>query len=295
MNMRGQMVETVESLLDMDDRLVLLLGDIGVFGFRKAFDRHPSRVYNIGILEQATISLAAGMATTGLVPVVHTIAPFLVERALEQLKIDFCYQRLGGNFISVGASYDYASLGCTHHCPADVPMLKNLPGMEIVVPGTAGEFDSLFRQSCFNGHPTYFRLSERQNPVGFKVNFGKAVVVQEGGRAAVVAVGPALAPVLEAVRGMDVTVLYYTSVKPFDDKALRRHCPTGRVLLCEPYYFGALLPEIVKSLSPLPVQVECSGIPVEFLEHYGRAEEHDEAVGLTADRIRSKLDQLLEC
>ena len=63
----------------------------------------------------------------------------------------------------MGASYDYAALGCTHHCPGDVGMLKNIPDMEIILPGTAEEFDKLFRQSYANGNPTYFRLSEKQN------------------------------------------------------------------------------------------------------------------------------------
>ncbi len=294
MNMRAQLVQTVEGLLAADERLVLLLGDIGVYGFRRALERHPARVYNIGILEQATVGLAAGLAMTGLVPIVHTIAPFLVERCIEQLKDDFGYQKLGGNFVSVGASYDYASLGSTHHCPADVPLLANVPGFEIVVPGTPAEFDRLFRAGCTNGRPTYFRLSERRNPVDFPVAFGKAHVVRQGSAATVVAVGPALAPVLEAVEGLDAAVLYYTCIKPFDAETLKRHCSNGRILLCEPYYRGALVAEIQQSLAPRPLRIECVGVPHEFMEGYGRMEEHDARIGLTADGIRRQLLGLME-
>ena len=102
--MRKQLVKTVQSILATDDNVVLLLGDIGVWGFREAFKLYPERVFNIGILEQSTISLSAGLSMSGLIPVVHTIAPFLVERAYEQLKDDFGYQKLGGNFISVSNS-----------------------------------------------------------------------------------------------------------------------------------------------------------------------------------------------
>ena len=51
----------------------------------------------------------------------------MVDRAFEQLKLDFGYQKLNGNFISVGGSYDYAALGCSHHCPEDINLMKNIP------------------------------------------------------------------------------------------------------------------------------------------------------------------------
>ena len=76
MSMRQQLVRTVETAMATDERLTLLLGDIGVFGFRNAFKNFPERTYNIGILEQATMSLAAGLAAVGYIPVVHTIASF---------------------------------------------------------------------------------------------------------------------------------------------------------------------------------------------------------------------------
>ncbi len=291
--MRKQFVKTVESLLEKDKRLVLLLGDIGVFGFRKAFGRYPDRVYNIGILEQSTVSLASGLAMEGLIPVVHTIAPFLIERSLEQLKIDFCYQNLGGNFISVGASYDYAALGCTHHCPGDVGILRNLPGMEIILPGTAGEFDLLFRQTYSNGNPTYFRLSERENKNSYDVKAGKAVVIQKGKLATVVAVGPVLKPVLEAASSLDITILYYTAVVPFDADSLRENSVSSKIMLCEPYYQGVLSKDILSALWPKPVLIDYLGVPHSFLTNYGRAEEHDDCIGLTAENIRERIKRLI--
>ena len=293
MTMRKQLVNTVESTLEKDERLVLLLGDIGVYGFRRAFKLFPERVYNVGILEQSTVSLAAGLAMDGLIPVVHTIAPFLIERSYEQLKNDFCYQQLGGNFVSVGASYDYAALGCTHQCPGDVGILKNLPGMEIVLPGTASEFDTLFRQTYSNQNPTYFRLSERENIQGYDVKFGKAEIIRKGTLATVVVVGPALKPVLEASRDFDVTVLYYTTVAPFDGETLRKNYVSSKILLCEPYYSGALSTDIINALKPKPIVLDFVGIPHIFLTNYGLAEEHDKFIGLTVNNIRERIERLI--
>lgn len=291
--MRKQFVKTVENILDTDKKLILLLGDIGVFGFRNSFAKYPDRVYNIGILEQATIGLAAGLAKTGFIPLVHTIAPFLVERALEQLKIDFGFQKLGGNFVSVGASYDYAALGATHHCPADVSILKNIPGMEVIVPGTPKEFDILFRQSYNDGNPTYFRLSERSNKENQKVKFGKANVVKAGKRATVIAVGPTLQNVLEATAREDVTVLYYTTLSPFDSKTLKNNVSGNKILICEPYYEGALTLDVTKALAPKALEIVHVGIPKKFIGAYGKAHEHDEYLGLTAKNINKKIKKLI--
>lgn len=287
------MVKTVQSILATDDNVVLLLGDIGVWGFREAFKLYPERVFNIGILEQSTISLSAGLSMSGLIPVVHTIAPFLVERAYEQLKDDFGYQKLGGNFISVGASYDYAALGCTHHCPADVGILSNIPGMEIILPSTAQEFDTLFKQTYTNGHPTYFRLSERQNEQSYNIEFGKAHLVKQGKLATVIAVGSMLKPVLAACQDLDVTILYYTTVFPFDVEAVRQNSQSGKIIVCEPYYSGVLAPKILEAVYPNSVVIKQIGVPRQFLTNYGKAEEHDKELGFTAENIKQKVERLI--
>jgi transketolase len=292
--MRKQFVKSVEDKLLNDPNLVLLLGDIGVFGFQKDFQAYPDRVYNIGILEQATVGIASGLAKVGLVPVVHTIAPFLVERSYEQLKIDFGYQRLGGNFVSVGASYDYASLGCTHHCPGDIGILLSIPHMEITIPGTAEEFDTLFAHAYANGHATYYRLSERENDDSQAVSFGKLNVLKQGASATVLAIGPTLDMVSQATVDLDVTVLYCTTVAPFDVQTFKDHVGDGsKVLVVEPFYTGTMAHTITQAAGRRPIRLESIGVQREFLTKYGHAEDHDKANGLTVENIRVQLLELI--
>ena len=140
--MRKTFTSTASKIIKENKNTALLLGDIGVYGFRDILSAHPERAFNIGILEQSMVSMAAGLASEGIIPIIHTIAPFIVERALEQIKVDFGYQKLPGNFVSVGASFDYAKLGCTHHCPGDVNILSNIPKVNIFIPGHAKEFEN---------------------------------------------------------------------------------------------------------------------------------------------------------
>jgi transketolase len=288
--MRKEFVKTTENILEANHNTVLLLGDIGVFGFRNAFKKFPDRVYNIGILEQSTVSVAAGLCKTGLIPIVHTIAPFLVERCLEQLKDDFGYQKLGGNFISVGASYDYASLGNTHYCPGDIQVLKSIPGIEIIVPGTSSEFDSLFRETYEDNNLTYIRLSERQNPASHDVGFGKAKVLKKGTKGTVIAVGPMLRIVQEAVKDLDITLLYYTTVLPFDSETLLQTFTLGKIVLCEPYYLGGLASEICETLKSKRISLDCIGVPNQILSCYGKLEDIDTLLGFTPDVIRKRIE-----
>ena len=293
--MREQMGSTITELMDVDPRLVMVLCDISTGYFEGAAAAHPGRVVSLGIMEQTAVSLAAGFATEGFVPVVHSIAPFVVERPFEQIKDDFCYQGLGGNFISIGASYDYASDGMTHQAPGDVAILSSLPGMEVIVPGTAAEFDALFRETYADGAPTYFRTSSQVNRASRPVRFGQLDVVRTGSAATVVAVGPMLDRVLEACAGRDVSIAYSTTVAPFDAAGLRalagdRPAP---VILVEPYYAGTGVAAVVQALAPAPVRVESIGIPRRVLRNYGTADEHDAALGLTVTGIRARLDALL--
>ncbi len=290
--MRKQFVKTIEEILEKDERLVLLLGDIGVFGFRNSLSRFPDRVYNIGILEQSTIGLAAGLAIKGLIPVVHTIAPFVTERCFEQIKDDFGYQKLGGNIVSVGASYDYAALGCTHHCPADVGILMNIPDIQIVVPGTSLEFESLFKQAYANEKMTYFRLSERENQTKLAVKLGHANIVKKGKLGTVIAVGPLLDKVMNATKNLDVTVIYITTIRPFDSETIRKNIDGGKVLICEPYYSGAITGDIAMASSE-PLKIDLLGVPKEFLNKYGTMEEHDEHIGFTEKDIFNRVKKLI--
>jgi len=286
--MRGQFVETVSKLIQNDERVVLLLGDIGVYGFRDMLSNYPQRAYNIGVLEQSTISLSAGLSLANLIPIVHTIAPFIVERALEQIKVDLCYQSLGANLVSVGASYDYAALGCTHHCPADIPTLNEIPGIELIAPGHPDEFDKLFSQNYDNDKTTYFRLSESKNNQSYNVEFGKNIIIQEKGEVVIIAVGTVLQSVLEASFDLDVTIIYCTTIKPFDFSSIKRFL-SKKILIVEPYYSGPILTNIHRESDNIMGNFSMIGVPNNFINKYGSKDEIDKMIGLDSKTIKSRI------
>src|ERR1700691_2753945 len=104
--MRERFIATATELLDTDARLAVVLADISAAQFAPAAARHPDRVINVGIREQLLISVAGGLALAGLRPIAHTFPSFLIERALEQVKLDLGHQDVGAVLVSSGASYD---------------------------------------------------------------------------------------------------------------------------------------------------------------------------------------------
>ena len=119
-DMRSQLARTATDLVERDPNVAVVLAEISVDRFERAIAIAPNRVINIGIMEQTLVGVAAGFAMEGFHTIAHTMAPFLVERPFEQVKVDFGYQGLGGTLASVGAPYDYGTEGGTHHSPGYV-------------------------------------------------------------------------------------------------------------------------------------------------------------------------------
>jgi transketolase len=294
--MRKQFIKTINTLFEKRDDCVLLLGDIGVHGFSKLLETFPERALNIGVLEQATVGLAAGLSASGFIPIVHTIAPFLVERCFEQIKIDFGYQGLEGNLVSVGASYDYAALGCTHHCPGDVSLLLTIPDIQIFIPGHPLEFDYLFKNSFGNKKLKYYRLSESSNELPFiETKIGNANIVRRGKKNIIIVFGPYLTNVLQASNEIDINIIYYNSAAPLDTKTLQDMYMYGsKVIVVAPFYIEAISHKIARSIDiPMSDYFEI-GVPLEFSDKYGTLQEHDSNYGFDIVGLRSALTKILK-
>ena len=289
--MRKTFVTVATKMLDENPKTSLLLGDIGVFGFRKTMDKYPERCMNLGILEQSMLGVAAGLASEGIIPTVHTIAPFLVERALEQIKVDFGYQNLPLNLVSVGASFDYSSLGGTHHCPADINILSNVPGVRIFIPGHHQEFEEMFNNNWNSGAINYFRLSESQNPVSIANNLERVTELNVGSRATAYVVGPIMNDVLDIFREFEVSVVYVNEFRN-DLHLFKSEFLSGKIILIEPFYSGRLFREISSNLQN-NVEILEIGVPVAFSRVYGSYSDQLKAAGLDSLSIRKKVKVFL--
>ena len=292
--MRRAFLSRVADMIRNEPDTTYFTVDIGMWAIRDVLRDFPDRCTNVGIYEDGMFSIAAGMARRGLVPTVFGIQPYLIERTLEQIKMDLAYQKLGINVVGTGAAVDYPKYGYSHYCAEDAMVVKAIPGCEFVAPGSAKQFLQLFNQAYRDGRPTFFRISDHPS-TGFDpdVAFGRANVIRTGTKATVIAVSVMLDEVMKACADQDVTVLYYTTLEPFDRETLAANCPSGKILIVEPEYEGTLLYDVFKALPGRPLQIEQVAFPREIFRNYGTYQEKMEFYGLTAERVSEKLRLLL--
>ncbi|MEU6534877.1 transketolase C-terminal domain-containing protein [Streptomyces sp. NPDC047000] len=294
--MRDRFVPVLSRLLDEDPRVALVLAEIGAAAFEDTALRHPDRVINVGIREQLMLGVGAGLALTGLRPVIHTFASFLVERPFEQVKLDLGHQGAGAVLVSAGASFDVSSGGFTHMAPGDIALLDTLDGWTVHVPGHPDEAEALLRHAVGAGDDkVYVRLSVRSNTAAVPVDGSRLRTLREGRSGVVVAVGPVLDAVLAGTEGLDVTVLYATTVRPFDAAALRHAVAAAGtdVVLVEPYLAGTSAGAVTEALAEVPHRVLGLGVGRRELRRYGSPEEHAAAHGLDAGALRERIGAFL--
>lgn len=290
---RGRFYRLVPDLLARHPRAAAVFADVGV-GYldRAALAPVADRVVNVGIREQLLVGAAGGLALTGMRPIVHTFAPFLVERPFEQVKLDLGHQDVGAVLVSAGGSYDWPTGGETHMGRRDVALLDALHGWTVHVPGHPDEVEALLEDAVARDDRVYLRLAGESNAVARPVGDGRMTVLRRG-FGAIVAVGPLADRVLAATADLDVTVLYAATVRPFDAATLRATLAEPDVVLVEPYLRDTSTAEVTRALRGVRHRVLGLGVGVEELRRYGTAAEHDAAHDLDVAGLRRRITEFV--
>ena len=303
MSLRKTFALTMLEIAENDDSLVVFVGDISHGVFKPFRDRFPKRYYNIGISEPGMVNVAAGLSAKGLTPVVHTIAPFLIERSYEQIKLDFAYQELGVNLVSVGGAFDYSKLGCSHHCYTDYSLMAQFENANIFFPGSNIEFELLFKSTYSNKQINYFRLTEFPHGIDFEpgdISAGKGIKVKEGSDLTIVTTGSALKRAIEAEKllsalGHSIEIIYCHSLKPFDTKLIQESIKkTQKVITFEEISSQDGLFNLVNASISGSFTYSIKQLAInEFVRQYGTFNELCEASGLSTENLVNSSLKLL--
>lgn len=279
-----------------DDIVVLdadLAGSTKTGMFQKAY---PDRHFNCGIAEADMMCVAAGLASTGLVPFASSFAMFAAGRAFEQIRNSIGYP---GMNVKIGASHGGISVGedgASHQCCEDFALMRSIPGMTIICPADGVEAEAAVKAAYLHTGPVYLRMGRLAVPVfheeGFEFKIGKGEVMRDGTDVAIIANGLLVYEAVQAGEllaelGINAMIINMSTVKPLDEELVleaARKC--GRIITCEEHSIVGGLGEAVCSFlsENLPTPVRRIGMNDVFGES-GPAAALLKKYGLSAENI----------
>ena len=208
--------------------------------FKKAY---PDRHIDCGIAEGNMMSIAAGLAASGMVPFASTFAMFAAGRAFEQVRNSIGYPHLN---VKIGATHAGISVGedgASHQCLEDLALMRTIPGMVVMCPADDTEARKAIRAAVEHEGPVYIRFGRAPVPVVFDDDYdfriGKGSIIREGRDVSIIANGLCVASALEAAEmlakdGIDAEVVNICTIKPLDEELIvKTASKTGKVVTAE--------------------------------------------------------------
>jgi len=225
--MRDAFLDKLTELAAADKDVVLLTADLGFGVFENFESKFPGQYFNVGVAEQNMTGLAAGLALEGKKVITYSIANFPTLRCLEQIRNDGCYHDLNITIVASGGGFSYGSLGMSHHATEDIAILRALPAMSVVAPGTVWEASEAIEALVKGDGVGYLRLDktvadENSTPL---FSLGRSIRYREGADVTLLSTGGILRDTIQAAEllqelGIDAGVVSMHSIKPIDKDAI---------------------------------------------------------------------------
>jgi transketolase len=221
--MRHAFAKALHDIAESDERIVLMTADLGFMVLEDFAQAYPSRFYNVGVAEANMIGLATGLAASGYIPFVYSIATFASMRGYEQIRNGPILHNLPVRVIGVGGGFEYGHAGFTHHALEDLAIARVQPGLGVVAPADHLQASSAIRLTYDLPGPIYYRIGKREDYVlpGLEGRFrlGRAEVVREGPDILIVTIGSISAEVVKAAsklaeNGVGTTICVVSSLRP---------------------------------------------------------------------------------
>jgi len=305
---RTAFIRALLELAENDERIYLIVGDLGYSVVERFAQRFPSRYLNVGVAEQNMTGIAAGMALSGKVVFTYSIANFPTLRCLEQIRNDVCYHEADVKIVSIGGGLAYGALGMTHHATEDLAIMRALPGMVAVAPGDPIEAEGATRAIAGQSGPCYLRLGKAGEPnvhaPGTHFSLGKAITVREGDDVTLIATGGLLYNTVKvaeqlSLNGLEARVLSMHTLKPLDTESiLAAASQTSAIVTVEEHSLigglGSAVAEVLAELGGRKPPLTRLALRSGFVPEVGSQDYLRETEGLSVNGILRSLQRVLQ-
>lgn len=298
-----------EALLEVGEKyknvLALSADSSGGSGMSPFKERFPERHIEFGIMEQGVIGFASGLATTGKIPFVVAIAPFVTARPFEMFRNDLGYMRQNVKVVGRCAGISYSDLGSTHQSLEDIAIIRTIPGVTVINPGDPVEIKRAVHAAAEHVGPVYIKIGKEKMPVlhkdDYKFKIGKAVLLRDGKDITIIGTGTVLSKAYYAAEilekeGIDARLIDIHTIKPIDgDIIIKAARETRKIVTVEEHYLigglgGAVAEVLAKEGTSAPVKM--IGIDDQFASN-GPYEELLGLYGLQSEQIARTVKEFI--
>lgn len=267
--MRKAYVETVLSLAQNDERIVVLEADlmsaIATTPFQK---QYPNRLVNCGIMEANMVSVAAGLSLAGKIPYIHSFCPFITRRSYDQLFVSGAYS--GSNIRIIGSEPGIMAEfnGGTHTSFEDIGLMRNIPGTTVIDATDSTMLRNILTQLNDQHGMYYIRMIRKKAAKiyqdGSTFTIGKGNLLRDGNDVTIIAIGIMVEEALAAAQmlaaeGIHARVIDMFTVKPIDTELVVKAAQdTGAIVTAENHSIinglGSAVAEVLCELHPVPLK-----------------------------------------
>ena len=291
-----------------DERIHMILADIGYGEIEPFAEAFPKRFINCGVAEQDMTGVACGVAMEGNIAITYSIANFPTLRCLEQVRNDVCYHNANVKIVIIGGGMAYGPLGVSHHSTEDIAIMRALPNMVVLAPCDIPEARAAVHAMLAYNGPVYYRCGYKKekdvHSAPFHFEIGKALQIRDGDAATIFFTGTIgynckLAAEKLAQEGIDVRLVSMHTVKPIDKEALIAAArETGAILTVEEHNlsggFGSAVAEALLDSGAPVKRFRRIGLPDVYVSKIGSQDWLREQYGMGVEAIAQAVRELIK-
>ena len=304
--LRYCVVETLQELMDSDDKVVAMEADLGgASGFTKIQQSNPDRFVQCGIAEANMIGVAAGLSVTGFKPFVHTFGPLATRRLFDQLYLSGAYAENTINIYGSDPGFAVGANGGTHTTWEDVALMREIPGAVVCDAADDVQMEWILKEFAAMDGIHYVRGNRKdvrnvyQKGSGFTI--GKGNVLKEGEEILLVASGQLVSEAMDCAEqlereGHSIEVIDMFTIKPLDTKLIKKEAENKKLIITFENHsiyggLGSAVAEVIAEEN-IPVPFKRVGVNERFGQ-VGTPEFLQEEFGLTAEHLKKEIENYL--
>lgn len=300
--MRKEFSLTMEKIAYQNDKIIFLTGDLGFMALENIRDKIKERFINVGVSEQNMLAMAAAIASEGFTPICYSIAPFIIFRPAEQIRLDVCLHNMNVKIIGNGGGYGYGIMGATHHAIEDIASISSYQNMKCYIPFCNEDVENVTLAMMNYEGPSYLRLGYGQKPRFLSIpSYRPLRHFVKGKKVTILALGPVALNVIKAIESLEIDMvdLFVISEIPIEElppdfiESLKK---TKRLIIIEEHVQRGGLGEYI-SLLLMKLSIYCKlthlcakGYPNSL---FGSQQYHQKISSLDPESIVVKIKELI--